>query len=327
MTNFFAAAKNLALVQGNRCGIYSGPTAAVNSIEGLNAGRLSAMVDPKLFGALITMGVTKAHVQSNALTVQTRTGLLAKIPVVIDPLRQTTLNQPVDGVTVSVSSFEKWLKSAQAVSKATSERAYTWRSNVFSYRHNVLASARLDCAWPVFWVVNRKVLETFAGCVDAQEITQVSVSRAELLVSSKTFQAQACAEELPMPEQAIALLAKHKPHCGVVQFQVPMKPLRRAIHQIKALTSAHRAKDVDVLVSSIDGSLHIRSQFLDIEVPGVTLSSRPFRTQSSALMALDAVDGDVLEVIADAGNETDAPLVVRGANMHLLMAVRREEKP
>lgn len=324
MSKFLAADKNLALLQGDRCGIYRGPTAAVNSIPGMNAGSSSAMVDPQLFEELIRMGVTSAQVHRNALSVQTKTGLRARIPVVIDPLRDTTLNQPVNGEAVSVFAFDKWLTGAQAVAKATGSLVYTWRSNVFSYQRNVLASARLDSAWPVFWVLEKQALDTFAGCIGEREVRNVSISRAELLVSAESFQARASAPELPMPEPAIALLAKIKPHTGAVQFQVPMNHIRPAIRQIKVLAAAHRIKDASVTVSSTDGSLRIRSDFLDIEVPGVTLSQHAFRTTSSALMALDAIAGDVLEIVQDTSNDANAPLVVRGQNISLLLAIHRE---
>lgn len=318
---------NLALLQDDRCGVFRGSTAAVNAIPGMDVGSASAMVNPHLFEELMRMGVISANVQRNALTVQTKTGLRARIPVVIDPLRDTALNQPADGQTVSGAAFGQWLAGALAVAKATGSLVYTWRSNVFSYQRNVLASARLDSAWPVFFAVQKQALDTFAGCIGEREIKDASVSRLELLVGAETFQARVTAPELPMPESAMALLAKVKPHTGAAQFLVPMNLIRPAIHQIKVLAGAHRIKDSSVSVSQIHGSLRIRSEFLDIEVPGVTLSQHAFRTASSALMALDAIEGDVLEIVQDAGNDVNAPLVVRGKNISLLLAVHREEAP
>lgn len=327
MSRIRAIEKNLALLQDDRCGFFRGSTAAVNAVPGMDVGAQSAMVNPQLFEELTRMGVISARVQRNALNVQTKTGLRARIPVVIDPLRHTALNQPADGQTVSVAAFHQWIAGALAVAKATGSVIYTWRSNVFSYQRNVLASARLNSAWPVFLAVHKQSLDTFVGCIGDREIRDVSVSRLELLVGAQTFQARISAPELPMPEPAIALLAKVKPHTGAVQYRVPMHLVRPAIHQIKVLAGAYRVKDAGVTVSSVRGALRIRGDFLDIEIPGVTLSPLAFRTTSSALMALDAIDGEVLEVAQDAGNDANAPLVVRGQNINLLLAVHREAAP
>ncbi len=327
MSQIRAIEKHLALLQDDRCGFFRGSTAAVNAVPGMDVGSDSAMVDPQLFEELTRMGVTSASVQRNALIVQTKTGLRARIPVVIDPLRHTALNQPADGQTVSAAAFRQWMAGALSVAKATGSVIYTWRSNVFSYQRNVLASARLDSAWPVFLAVSKPSLDTFVGCIGEREISDVSVSRLELLVGAKTFQARISAPELPMPEPAMALLAKVKPHTGDVQYRVPMHLIRPAIHQIKVLAGANRVKDAGVTVSSIRDALRIHGDFLDIEVPGVTLSQHAFRTTSSALMALDAVEGDVLEIVQDTGGDASAPLVVRGQNISLLLAVHREAAP
>lgn len=294
-------------------------------------GDIPMMVDPELFQGLLKLGIKTMRADRNSLSIQTTTGLKARVPVMVDPHRNMRLSISSECESVDPAKFKEWMQAAVAVSKAVakSNSVYTYRSSIFSYNKHVLVAVRLSAPWPLPTVANAKHVGTIWNDISDVELEMASCTSSEILVRTKgqvTTRVEAEEETMPLPP--LELLAMVKPHLQKVKLVFEAAQLRAAVDQIVVVAQAARAiKDfsqagnefVEFVPSGSALTMRFNANTVHLDVPwNLGAIKVPFR----AFTALAAIPHDcaTVDVVAAPTESATTPLVLRAGAMSFFLA-------
>lgn len=286
------------------------------------------MVNPHIFAGLLDIGITSIDQVRNALDIRTKTGLSARLPVVVDPHRNMALRIGAGGVEVPPELFVEWLTASVAIAKAMGRAVgsiYTYRSNVFAYNSSVMVAARLSKAWPTPSTANPRLLANILAAVDGCTITSAQCSETEVLVrTDKAKVLRAEAQEEPTPQQPVDMLARFKSHIAPAIQSLPANALRDVVHQLRLVADAFgnvsAAAEVrmcpdakGLMVRLLDNKVHVPCEHWTLGRLDV-----PFRS----FVTLGAIPNDSSEVhfVSAPSVRPSAPLVLRSGNLSFFMA-------
>ncbi len=284
------------------------------------------------FAGLQQMGITHLAQGQHRITVETKTGLRANIPFMVDPYRTIELRIAADATAIHPPNFIEWADTVVMVARAMgTPTAMTYRSSVFAHSRSVMIVARLETGWPAPCVIAADEVRSMRAKVGPCVPDKVRISTNQIFVQSASMKALMDTPDLPIGQAAVDLIAALKPHTLPVITEVNSSALADAIQQIAVAESAssaprHDKENTAVELSIGPNGLKLKTRVASVVLPtkeGVTLEPLVVPMSTLRVLAHIADWGDTAQIVKWALDSQKEKIIFRCGRCSFIFAARK----